>query len=90
MAEPRVEHTLLAVAAGAGIGLLPESAANHYATPGVCFVGLETTEPVIETAVVTHAQSQHQATSNFLDALTGGARLKVVPQPSAAPLALAA
>src|SRR5882757_2862212 len=35
--EPNLEHLLLAVAAGAGAALLPESARERYAAPGVRF-----------------------------------------------------
>jgi DNA-binding transcriptional LysR family regulator len=88
VAEPRVEHALLAVASGAGMALLPESAADHYATPGVCFLALEGAEPVIETAVVTRSQTEHSATLAFLHALSRG-KLKVLPAPAPA-VALAA
>ena len=40
VAEPRVEHALLAVVAGSGPALLPESVTERYATPGVRFVPL--------------------------------------------------
>jgi DNA-binding transcriptional LysR family regulator len=36
--EPSVEHVLLAVAAGAGLTVLPASAADRHSLPGVCFV----------------------------------------------------
>jgi DNA-binding transcriptional LysR family regulator len=40
-AEPRVEHALLAVAAGTGVAVVPESAAARHSVPGVRFVALE-------------------------------------------------
>jgi len=55
VAEPRIEHLLLTVAAGSGIGLVPESAADQHLTPGISFLALEGTEPVVQTAVVTRA-----------------------------------
>ena len=39
--EPRVDHLLLAVAAGAGVAVLPSSAADRYEVAGVRFVPLE-------------------------------------------------
>jgi DNA-binding transcriptional LysR family regulator len=39
--EPHVEHALLAVAAGAGIAVLPASAAARHSMPGVRFAALE-------------------------------------------------
>jgi DNA-binding transcriptional LysR family regulator len=88
VAEPRVEHALLAVAAGAGMALLPESVADHYATPGICFLPLEGAAPVVETAVVTREQTQHAATLTFLHALSRAGKLKVLPAaPAAVPLA---
>jgi DNA-binding transcriptional LysR family regulator len=71
--DPRVEHALLAVAAGAGIALLPESAAERYASPGTCFVALDTAEPAFRTAVLTHDDVESLATLAFLRALTGAA-----------------
>jgi hypothetical protein len=73
-AEPRVEHVLLAVAPGAGLALLPESVTDRYATPGVRFVPLEEGQPAIETAVLTHRDSQSLATAAFLRALARAAR----------------
>src|SRR4029077_9215159 len=40
VAEPRVEHALLAVVGGTGPAILPESVRERYATPGVRFVPL--------------------------------------------------
>ena len=78
MAEPRVEHALLAVAAGAGMALLPESAADRYSAPGVSFVALEGVQPVTETVVVTQQQTEHAATLAFLNAVSRTGRLSVV------------
>jgi DNA-binding transcriptional LysR family regulator len=38
--EPQVEHVLLAVAAGAGLAVLPASVAERFSVPGVRFVPL--------------------------------------------------
>ena len=51
--EPRVEHALLAVASGAGMALLPESATERYIAPGVRFVPVESIEAAFESAVIT-------------------------------------
>jgi DNA-binding transcriptional LysR family regulator len=77
-AEPRVEHVLLAVAAGAGLALLPESVVERYATPGVRFVPLEGTERAIECVVLAHRDTQTLATAAFLHAVNRAARARVV------------
>jgi DNA-binding transcriptional LysR family regulator len=50
--EPRIEHVLLAVAAGAGIGVLLESAALRHSVPGVRVLPLAP-PPMCEPAIVT-------------------------------------
>jgi DNA-binding transcriptional LysR family regulator len=77
-AEPRVEHVLLAVAAGAGLALLPESVVDRYAAPGVRFVPLEGGGPAIECAVLAHRDAQSLATAAFLRAVTRTARAQMV------------
>ena len=77
-AEARVEHVLLAVAAGAGLALLPESVVDRYAAPGVRFVPLEGGGPAIECAVLAHRDAQSLATAAFLRAVTRTARAQVV------------
>jgi DNA-binding transcriptional LysR family regulator len=64
-----VEPTLLAVASGAGIGLLPESVADRYSTPGVRFVPLAGERPAVSTAIVTRRDSANLATAAFLRAV---------------------
>jgi len=61
-----VEPALLAVASGAGIGLLPESVADRYSTPGVRFVPIDGEHPAVSTAVVTRRDSAHLPTVAFL------------------------
>jgi DNA-binding transcriptional LysR family regulator len=70
MAEPRVEHVLLAVASGAGPALLPESAAERYAAPGVRFVAVEDVAPAFESVVVTDRDTDNLATVSFLRTLS--------------------
>ena len=76
-AEARVEHVLLAVAAGAGLALLPESVVDRYAAPGVRFVPLEGGGPAIECAVLAHRDAQSLATAAFLRAVTRTARAQM-------------
>jgi DNA-binding transcriptional LysR family regulator len=64
-----VEPTLLAVAAGAGIGLLPESVASRYSTPGVRFVPIDGEQPAVSTAIVTRRDTAHLPTAAFLRAV---------------------
>jgi len=89
IAEPRVEHALLSVAAGAGMALLPASAADHHSAPGICFLPLEGAQPVIETAVLTRKDTEHEATLAFLNAVSRAGRLSVVSA-EPVPVALAA
>jgi DNA-binding transcriptional LysR family regulator len=56
MPEPQVEHLLLAVAAGGGIGVLPAAAAARHNLPGVRFVPLSPA-PATEVAAVTRDES---------------------------------
>jgi DNA-binding transcriptional LysR family regulator len=64
-----VEPTLLAVATGAGIGLLPESVADRYSTPGVRFVPIEGEQPAVTTAIVTRRDVAHLPTAALLRAV---------------------
>jgi len=89
MAEPRVEHVLFAVTAGAGLALLPESVTERFAAPGIRFVALETTEPVFRSAVVTHRDAESLATVAFLRALARTGADRTVHSPRA-PVELAA
>jgi DNA-binding transcriptional LysR family regulator len=66
-----VEPALLAVASGAGIGLLPESVADRYSTPGVRFVPIDGEQPAVSTAIVTRRDSAHLPTAAFLRTVAG-------------------
>jgi len=81
--EPRVEHILLAVASGAGIALLPESAAERHLARGVRFVPVETAS-AFESAVITRPDTESLATLGFLRALSrvGGSRARGVARPA--------
>jgi DNA-binding transcriptional LysR family regulator len=77
VAEPRVEHVLLSVAAGEGVALLPESAAEHHTDAGVRFVAVEPDEPRIESAVVTRA-TDDPTTAAFVRTVGRAVRPEIV------------
>ena len=58
---PQVEHALISVAGGAGVALLPASAAERFATPGVRFVPLGHPAPATEIALVTRPEAKDEA-----------------------------
>jgi DNA-binding transcriptional LysR family regulator len=64
-----VEHALLAVAAGAGIALVPRSVAERYSPPGIRFVALEGSQPAIRCAVLTDPAVEQLGVHAFLRAL---------------------
>ena len=85
--EARADHALLAVASGGGMALLPESAAERQAMPGVRFVAVDHAEPAFESAVLTLPDSTDDlATARFLRAVAQAARTAVAA-PSAVRLA---
>jgi DNA-binding transcriptional LysR family regulator len=53
---------MLAVAAGAGLAVLPASAAERYSTPGVRFVPLDPS-PACEIAVISRAEASTTVTA---------------------------
>ena len=81
--EARTDHALLAVASGAGLALLPESAAERHAVPGVRFVPVEHPEPAFESAVLTlPGTGDELAAARFLRAVAqaaGGRTASAVP-----------
>jgi DNA-binding transcriptional LysR family regulator len=85
VAEPRVEHVLLAVASGAGMALLPESAAERHVSPGVRFVPLEDPEPAFAGVVLTRPGADDLATAAFVRAVAHAARPVAVPDPARSP-----
>jgi DNA-binding transcriptional LysR family regulator len=72
--EPRVEHVLLAVAAGSGLALLPESAAELHAAPGVRFIPVEGETATLDSVVVTRPDTANLATASFLRALASATK----------------
>jgi DNA-binding transcriptional LysR family regulator len=69
--RPDVEQVILAVAAGEGLALLPDSVADRYAVPGVRFVSLEQPRAAFSIGVVTPRDHDHEPTTSFLRCLTG-------------------
>jgi DNA-binding transcriptional LysR family regulator len=82
LAEPQVEHALLAVASGAGMALLPESVTDRYAAPGIRFLPISAPHLHCETAVLTRARERHGPTDALLRALSRAGRLSAVPAPA--------
>jgi DNA-binding transcriptional LysR family regulator len=81
VSEPRVEHALLAVAAGAGPAILPESVTERYATPGVRFVPLAEARAVVRTVVVTQPDNDSIAIAAFLRGLDRATRTREAAPP---------
>jgi DNA-binding transcriptional LysR family regulator len=65
-AEPDVMHALLAVASGAGIALLPSSAAERYSAHGVTFRPIDAPSPTTEIVLVSRANSNEMMVNAFL------------------------
>jgi DNA-binding transcriptional LysR family regulator len=82
--EPRVEHVLLGVAAGAGLAVLPEAVTERFAAPGIRFVALEAEAPVLRTAVLTQPDTDSLATLAFLRAVARVAATPVAQRARAA------
>ncbi|MEN3282778.1 MAG: hypothetical protein V7607_3918 [Solirubrobacteraceae bacterium] len=72
--EPRIEHVLLSVAAGAGMALVPDSVAERCTIPGVRLVALQGVGAAFQSVVLTHPDSEDIATMSFLRALSRTAR----------------
>jgi DNA-binding transcriptional LysR family regulator len=68
--DAQVERVLLAVAAGAGMAVLPESVSERYVAAGVRFVPLDGTGPVLATAVISRRDTEHLPTLAFLRAIS--------------------
>jgi DNA-binding transcriptional LysR family regulator len=88
--EPRVEQVLLSVATGAGMALVPESAAERYTAPGIRFVPLKNAEPAFQTAVLTRPDTDSLPTHSFLLAVSRAARVRPVGTPPPPPIVVAA
>jgi DNA-binding transcriptional LysR family regulator len=87
VSEARTDHALLAVASGAGMALLPESAVERHVVPGVRCVAVDRAEPAFESAILTlPSTSDELAPARFLRAVAHTSRT-VAPAVSAARLA---
>jgi DNA-binding transcriptional LysR family regulator len=69
MPDENIERTLMAVACGAGMALLPDSVADRYVAAGVRFVPLDGEAPAVATAVVSRRDSAHMPTAALLRAV---------------------
>jgi DNA-binding transcriptional LysR family regulator len=78
-----VEHAVLAVAAGAGIALLPESVADRCAAPGTRLVPVEDLRAAFAGGVVTRRDSDHEPTSAFLRAVSRAVVRAAAPERTA-------
>jgi DNA-binding transcriptional LysR family regulator len=81
MPDGQIDRMLLAVAAGAGMALVPGCAAERYANVGVRFVPLSSESPAVMTAVVTPRHTEHLPTVAFLRVAsrTLDQRLQIAP-----------
>jgi DNA-binding transcriptional LysR family regulator len=79
-----LEDALLAVAAGAGIALMPESVAERYTPPGIRFIPLQSRSPAIQCAVLTDPEAEHLGVRALLRALTRIASANVTDSMEAA------
>jgi DNA-binding transcriptional LysR family regulator len=70
MPDAHLERALLAVAAGAGMALLPESVADRYVAPGVRFVSLKGDQPVVAVTALTRRDNPSLATATLLRELS--------------------
>jgi DNA-binding transcriptional LysR family regulator len=70
--DGHLERALLAVAAGTGTALFPQSVAKRYLAPGVRFVPMDDDELAVTTAAITRRDSSHLPTAAFIRALVRG------------------
>jgi DNA-binding transcriptional LysR family regulator len=68
MPDGQVDRMLLAVAAGAGMAMLPECVGERYADAGVRFVPLEGESPGLTAAIVSPRHTEHLPTVALLRA----------------------
>jgi len=72
-----VEPALLAVVSGAGMALLPESAAQRYSAPGVRFVPVAGDALAVETVLLTRRDTSHIATAALVRAVTEAVKQRI-------------
>jgi DNA-binding transcriptional LysR family regulator len=71
-----VEHALLGVTVGAGIALLPESAADRIVADGIRFLPVQGAGTAFESAVLTDPGAERPVTVAFLSAVRQAAKLR--------------
>jgi DNA-binding transcriptional LysR family regulator len=86
MPDGQVDRMLLAVAAGAGMAILPECVSERYAEAGVRFVPIEGESPSLAAAIVSPRHTEHLPTVALLRAAsrTADERRKTTVQAVAA------
>jgi DNA-binding transcriptional LysR family regulator len=67
--RPDIEQVVLAVAAGEGVALLPDSVTDRHAAPGVRFVPLAGPRASFSIGAVTPCDHDHEPTASFLRGL---------------------
>jgi DNA-binding transcriptional LysR family regulator len=67
--EQRVEAVLLAVAAGAGVAVLPAAVTQTHSIPGVRFIPLADDEAVFESALLSHPHASDLPTAALLSSV---------------------
>lgn len=65
-AEPKVELALLMVAGGAGVALMPASAAERYNLPGVVFRPIQPPAPATQIGLITRSQASSATIAAFV------------------------
>jgi DNA-binding transcriptional LysR family regulator len=70
MPDAHLERALLAVAAGVGMAVLPESVVDRYVAPGVRFVSLKGDQPAVAVTALTRRDSPSLATAALLRELS--------------------
>jgi DNA-binding transcriptional LysR family regulator len=89
MPDANIDRTLLAVASGTAMALLPDSVPERYAALGVRFARLHGASPSCATAVVTRRDTPHVLTAAFLCAVVRTDKLHAVVLSAAAVPAVA-
>jgi DNA-binding transcriptional LysR family regulator len=70
LGQPKVEQALLMVAGGAGIAILPGSAADQFTIQGIVFRPLEAPAPTTQIAIVSRSDASSLTVAAFLKLAT--------------------
>jgi DNA-binding transcriptional LysR family regulator len=87
MPDAHIERVLLAVAAGAGMAILPECVSERYAAAGIRFVPLGDEGAGLATAIVTPRHTEHLPTIAVIRAVSRAHALRPLPAAEPAPVA---